>query len=222
MIHAQDIAASPRAKSDLNEAKDGQIWSIGEDLTERLKSKLSTSALSPDFDLLTGVNEGLEGVGLATADSGGKLSFLGRIRSWDLAQFGVDVNLWQPNNGGGGFPLDVSCGHEVEHPSRHVRTTEGCRRVLRKSAPTSGAYGLTAEKLCAKRRGLIHAKIVLHGETGRWSNREGFDEIAGAVTGLFEPDHPKLPHYCRMRLHRGLACHGWYHDGVSPTCHRGR
>jgi crotonobetainyl-CoA:carnitine CoA-transferase CaiB-like acyl-CoA transferase len=35
------------------------------------------------------------------------------------------------------------------------------------------------------RPGLVHAKVVLHGETGPWSNRPGFDEIGAAVSGVF-------------------------------------
>jgi crotonobetainyl-CoA:carnitine CoA-transferase CaiB-like acyl-CoA transferase len=31
--------------------------------------------------------------------------------------------------------------------------------------------------LSEKKPGLIHAKVVLHGERGPWSNRVGFDEI---------------------------------------------
>jgi crotonobetainyl-CoA:carnitine CoA-transferase CaiB-like acyl-CoA transferase len=58
-------------------------------------------------------------------------------------------------------------------------------------------FGLTAYELCSKHPGLIHAKVVLYGETGPWSNRTGFDEVAGAVTGVFAlegtPDNPRLP-----------------------------
>src|SRR5215467_3597771 len=46
-------------------------------------------------------------------------------------------------------------------------------------------YGLTAEELSQKKPGLIHAKVVLHGERGPWSNWVGFDEIGAAVSGLF-------------------------------------
>src|ERR1700738_2458779 len=37
-------------------------------------------------------------------------------------------------------------------------------------------HGLDAEELCARKPGLIHANVVLHGEHGPWSNRPGFDE----------------------------------------------
>jgi crotonobetainyl-CoA:carnitine CoA-transferase CaiB-like acyl-CoA transferase len=47
------------------------------------------------------------------------------------------------------------------------------------------SHGLDAEELCAKKPGLIHATVVLHGEKGPWSNRPGFDEIAATVAGLF-------------------------------------
>ena len=57
--------------------------------------------------------------------------------------------------------------------------------------------GLTAEELCAKKPGLIHAKVLLHGDKGPWKNRPGFDEIGAAVTGLFciegTPTQPKSP-----------------------------
>src|SRR6478735_6198994 len=44
-------------------------------------------------------------------------------------------------------------------------------------------FGRTADELCSKHPGPIHAKVVLHGETGPWSNRTGFDEVEGAATG---------------------------------------
>ncbi len=47
-----------------------------------------------------------------------------------------------------------------------------------------GEIWLTAEELSRKKPGLIHAKVVLHGEQGPWSNRVGFDEIGAAVSGL--------------------------------------
>jgi len=58
-------------------------------------------------------------------------------------------------------------------------------------------YGLTAEELSERKPGLIHAKVVLHGEQGPWSNWVGFDEIGAAVAGVFaiegSPTQPKSP-----------------------------
>jgi crotonobetainyl-CoA:carnitine CoA-transferase CaiB-like acyl-CoA transferase len=58
-------------------------------------------------------------------------------------------------------------------------------------------HGLDAEELSARRPGLIHARIVAHGDQGPWKNRPGFDEIGAAVSGLFStegtPAHPKSP-----------------------------
>jgi CoA-transferase family III len=58
-------------------------------------------------------------------------------------------------------------------------------------------HGLDAEALCAQKPGLIHTTVVLHGETGPWSDRPGFDEIGAAVTGLFSiegsPTRPEQP-----------------------------
>jgi hypothetical protein len=58
-------------------------------------------------------------------------------------------------------------------------------------------HGLDAEELCVKRPGLIHTRVVPHGDMGPWKNRPGFDEIGAAVTGLFciegTPAQPKSP-----------------------------
>src|SRR5262244_2345494 len=59
--------------------------------------------------------------------------------------------------------------------------------------------GLDAEELCTKKPGLIDASVLLHGATGPWQNRPGFDEIGAAVTGLFciegTPMEPKTAPY---------------------------
>ena len=58
-------------------------------------------------------------------------------------------------------------------------------------------YGLDAETLVAKNPGLIHARVVAHGESGPWKNRTGFDEVGAAVSGLFTiegtPTSPQSP-----------------------------
>src|SRR5262249_55937996 len=58
-------------------------------------------------------------------------------------------------------------------------------------------HGLQAEELCARKPGLIHATVVLHGSRGPWANRPGFDEIGAAVSGIFSLEgsleNPKQP-----------------------------
>lgn len=46
-------------------------------------------------------------------------------------------------------------------------------------------HDLTANTLCSKYPGLIHARVVLAGETGPWSNRVGFDVSTGAYAGPY-------------------------------------
>ena len=57
--------------------------------------------------------------------------------------------------------------------------------------------GLDAEELCSRKPGLIHARVLLHGDKGPWKDRLGFDEIGAAVSGLFStegsPTHPRSP-----------------------------
>src|SRR5262249_10853917 len=58
-------------------------------------------------------------------------------------------------------------------------------------------HGLTAEELSEKKPGLIHVKVVLHGEKGPWSDWVGFDEVGAALSGLFTiegtPSQPSSP-----------------------------
>ncbi|MFF4974896.1 CoA transferase [Streptomyces sp. NPDC001083] len=113
----------------------------------------------------------------------------------DLAQHGADVlNIWRPN--------------ELEHDATYntanvgVRSTtidpydaEGRARIreLLRGADIFYAnrrpgylekIGLSAEEAAAVRPGIIHVSIHLAGETGPWAHRVGFDQTAGALTGI--------------------------------------
>ena len=60
-------------------------------------------------------------------------------------------------------------------------------------------YGLDAEELCGRKPGLIHARVVLHGDKGPWKNRPGFDEVGAAVRGC-SPSKGRPPSLNRRRL----------------------
>src|SRR5262249_10984772 len=86
--------------------------------------------------------------------------------------------------------------------SREIRSpAEGCRRILRQQARRlSGAQRPRCRRALRKEAGADpcpHARVVLYGDKGPWKNRVGFDEIGGAVSGLFcvegTPTHPKSP-----------------------------
>src|ERR1700720_3450479 len=125
----------------------------------------------------------------------------------DLAFYGADVlNIWRPDNAEvESFFWDVQVGMRstVLDSSKEDRAKFD---TLLKDADIFFANkrpgylksnGLDAEELCAKKPGLIHAIVVLHGETGPWSNRPGFDEIGATVAGLFAAEgslaSPKQP-----------------------------
>jgi crotonobetainyl-CoA:carnitine CoA-transferase CaiB-like acyl-CoA transferase len=144
--------------------------------------------------------EGIRALGLGHVIAG---AGIGR----DLAYYGADVlNVWRPNDSEiEAFAWDVQVGMRstLLDGSKEDRAT--CDHLLKNadvffSNRRPGyleRYGLTAEELSQKRPGLIHAKVVLHGERGPWSNRVGFDEIGAAVSGLFSiegtPTQPKSP-----------------------------
>src|SRR5215472_8596476 len=125
----------------------------------------------------------------------------------DLACYGADVlNIWRPDDTEiEAFTWDVQVGMRstILDYSREDRAKFD---QLLKDADVFFANrrpgylernGLDAEALCAKRPGLIHAQVLLHGDKGPWQNRPGFDEIGGAVSGLFciegTPTNPKSP-----------------------------
>jgi crotonobetainyl-CoA:carnitine CoA-transferase CaiB-like acyl-CoA transferase len=48
------------------------------------------------------------------------------------------------------------------------------------------SIGLSAEDAAAARPGIVYATNTLHGERGPWRDRVGFDQTAGALTGMFD------------------------------------
>jgi crotonobetainyl-CoA:carnitine CoA-transferase CaiB-like acyl-CoA transferase len=125
-----------------------------------------------------------------------------------LALHGADVlNLWRPN--------------EIEHDATYYTANVGLRsstidpysndgatriRSLLRDADVFFAnrrpgyldkIGLSAPESAQVRPGIVHATVSLHGETGPWSGRIGFDQVAGAVSGMMDLEgtdgRPALP-----------------------------
>lgn len=125
----------------------------------------------------------------------------------DLALYGADVlNIWRPDDSEiEAFAWDVQVGtrstildHSKEDRAKLDRLLQGADVFFANKRPGYlEKNGLDAEELCAKRPGLIHAQVLLHGDKGPWKNRPGFDEIGAAVAGLFciegTPTHPRSP-----------------------------
>ena len=125
----------------------------------------------------------------------------------DLAYYGADVlNIWRPTDTEiEAFVWDVQVGMRstILDGSKEDR---GKFDSLLKDADVFFSnrrpgylerYGLTAEELSEKKPGLIHAKVVLNGERGPWSNWVGFDELGAAISGLFASEgtlaQPSMP-----------------------------
>jgi len=125
----------------------------------------------------------------------------------DLALFGADVlNIWQPldweldifyRTSHVGMRSSILDLHEKADLEKFNQLLNDADVFFSNRRPGyQERYGLTAHELCSKHPGLIHAKVTLCGETGPWSNRTGYDEVAGGVTGVFSlegtPEIPRL------------------------------
>ena len=125
----------------------------------------------------------------------------------DLALYGADVlNVWRPDDTEiEAFAWDAQVGMR----STILGSSKDDRAQLDRLLMDSDVFfankrpgylernGLDAETLCARKPGLIHARVVLHGDVGPWKNRPGFDEVGAAVSGVFalegSPTKPSSP-----------------------------
>ncbi|MFC8125758.1 CoA transferase [Streptomyces sp. NPDC057302] len=119
----------------------------------------------------------------------------------DLAQHGADVlNIWRPG--------------ELEHDSTYNSANVGVRSTtIDPYGPAGQAQirqllgeadlfyanrrpgylekiGLSAEQAAAIRPGIIHVSLSLAGESGPWAHRVGFDQTAGALSGIMLMEGP--------------------------------
>ncbi|MBV8755356.1 MAG: CoA transferase [Hyphomicrobiales bacterium] len=144
--------------------------------------------------------DGIRAFGMGHVIAGGGM---GR----DLAYYGADVlNIWRPDDTEiESFFWDVQVGMRSTILDYSKEDRAKFNRLLKDAdiffANKRPGYlernGLGAEELSAKKPGLIHATVLLHGDKGPWKNRPGFDEVGAAVSGLFciegTPAHPKSP-----------------------------
>ena len=131
----------------------------------------------------------------------------------DMSLYGADVlNIWRPHDSEvESFFWDAQVGMRSTIMDDSKEDRKQFDRLLKdadvffanKRPGFLEKHGLDAETLSAQKPGLIHVKVVLHGEKGPWSNRPGFDEIGAAVSGLFaiegsqtQPKQPPIVPIC--------------------------
>lgn len=145
--------------------------------------------------------DGVRVLGLARVIAG---AAIGRA----MAHHGADVlNIWRPDD----FEIDTmyaTANVGVRSAVIDVSAAEGRQRMheLLREADVFYAnrrngflekVGLSAEEAAAVKPGIVHVTVSLHGRSGPWVDRAGFDQTAGAVSGVMNlegtPDAPKLP-----------------------------
>ncbi len=125
-----------------------------------------------------------------------------------LALHGSDVlNLWRPID----WELDLlyySANVGMRSSTLDFKSSEGrpVAEALLKDADVFFANrrwdwldnaGFSAERCAEIRPGIIYCALTLHGRSGPWVNRVGFDQTAGCVGGVMtlegSPEKPQLP-----------------------------
>jgi len=125
-----------------------------------------------------------------------------------LACHGADVlNIWKPFEFEHNFTY-VSADVGMRSSRLNYKAPEGNTRLkdLLKDSDVFFAnrrpelmseIGMTAEECATLRPGIIYCNTTSNGDKGPWANRPGFDQVAGAITGMmtFEGDleNPKIP-----------------------------
>jgi hypothetical protein len=145
--------------------------------------------------------DGVRVLGLARVIAG---AAIGRA----MAHHGADVlNIWRPSD----FEIDTmyaTANVGVRSALIDVSQTEGRERMHALLRDADVFYsnrrhgfletvGLSPEEAAAVRPGIVHVSVSLHGNTGPWVTRAGFDQTAGAISGVMtlegSADAPKLP-----------------------------
>lgn len=145
--------------------------------------------------------------------SGVRVLALGRVIAGSgagraLALHGADVlNIWQPGS------MEINVGYfsanvGLRSATLDIHAQDGNRKLksLLKNADVFLAnrrpgyvesIGFSPDEAANLRPGIIHATISLHGRSGPWSNRVGFDQSAGSVSGVMTlegtAEEPKIP-----------------------------
>jgi hypothetical protein len=145
--------------------------------------------------------EGVRALGLAHVIAG---AGFGRA----LAYHGADVlNIWRPNDTEIDFNYYSSNIGMRSSIMDIVRPEELARfKGLAANSDVFFAnrrpgfldrFGLSSHDLAVLRPGIVHVDMSIYGPRGPWANRIGFDQIAGAVTGVLalegSAECPKLP-----------------------------
>ncbi|MFJ5521245.1 CoA transferase [Streptomyces griseoluteus] len=162
--------------------------------------KIAQSEPAPFMTAAQQPLDGVRALGMSHVIAG---SGIGR----DLASFGADVlNIWRPDN------VEIQSFYwDTQVGMRSAYLDESGPDRLRLGRLLAGAdvffsnrhpgylaqQGLEAEELCVRHPGLIQTEVLLHGPSGPWKLRPGFDEIGAAVSGIFALEgtleHPSQP-----------------------------
>lgn len=144
---------------------------------------------------------GIRALGMGHVIAGGGI---GRT----LALHGADVlNVWRPleYESPGAYHSAQFGVRSTTLSAKHDQGREALERLAsgadvfyaNRRPAMLAKLGFTPEGLAERHPGIVHASVSVHGRTGPWATRPGFDQTAGAVSGIFalegEDGPPRIP-----------------------------
>jgi len=121
---------------------------------------------------------------IAGAGIGRSLASLGAdvLQVWRATEWEQDALVATANVGARSTRLDVRAPEGQQQLHELLRGADVFFANRRPGLLDS--IGMSVDDAIAQRPGLVYVTVSTHGETGPWANRIGFDQPAGAVTGM--------------------------------------
>jgi CoA-transferase family III len=178
-----------------------QQFRFVEDLPLIEIEKIADSEPEPFTENPTSPLGGIRALGLARviagAGLGRALAYHGAdvLNIWRPSDTEIDFNYYSSNVGMRSSILDIARSDELERFKGLAREADVFFSNRRPGF--LDRFGLSSQDLAALRPGIVHVDISIYGPRGPWANRVGFDQVAGAVSGVLalegSMESPKLP-----------------------------
>jgi crotonobetainyl-CoA:carnitine CoA-transferase CaiB-like acyl-CoA transferase len=130
------------------------------------------------------------GIGRALAAHGADV-----LNVWRLNEFEHELTYYTANVGMRSTRIDYKSAEGIKKLQELLKDADVFFANRRPALMEE--IGLTAEQAATIKPGIIYCNTSAHGNKGPWANRPGFDQVAGAVTGMMtiegNENNPVIP-----------------------------